>query len=477
MQNGSIKYITKKTCPVIIRGAALVYCCMIYLSGCSPKVAKVDLSYDVPDGFSLSGVAESPAQWWLAFEDPRLNELIDTALQGNLNLQTAWYQLEEAGALLGITKSARWPQISLQLQSGFSVPEPDFVGGELTQLSLRAGYEVDLWGRIRYSVHADQYRFKASFYDYQTAAVSLAGEISLTYFRIKAISYQLHLIEEQLQTNEQVLALIRARFASGQVRGVDILRQQQLIENTKEQKIGLEMQLEILLNQLAVLLGRPPGVEFRNSLNVVAQVPQLPPLPQTGIPLQLINRRPDVLSAFNQLQASDRELAAAISNKYPRLNVSITTAVRSNNLEGLLASQAASLAASLLAPLFYGGQLNAQVDRAEAVRQQVTNFYGQTVLEAFQEVENTLIQELKLQEQIAVMEEQVRLAERAFGQLRIEYLNGSIAYLDVLSTLTQQQQLRRGLIDARITLLEIRIGLYRALAGGFETGRTTDEDI
>lgn len=294
---------------------------------------------------------------------------------------------------------------------------------------------------------------------------------------MKAISYQLQLIQEQLQTNEQVLALIRARFAGGQVRGVDILRQQQLIENTKEQKIGLEMQLEILLNQLAVLLGRPPGQEFRNTFTVAAQLPELPPLPQTGIPLQLVNRRPDVLSAFNQLQAADRELAAAISNKYPRLNLSITTAVRSNTLEGLLASQAASLAASLLAPLFYGGQLNAEVDRAEAVRKQVTNFYGQTVLGAIQEVENTLIQEVKMEEQIAVMEEQVRLAERAFGQLRIEYLNGSIAYLDVLSTLAQQQQLRRGLIDARMTLLEIRIGLYRALAGGFGTERMTDEDI
>lgn len=92
-------------------------------------MAKVDLPYDTPKAFTLSGVEEAHVQWWLAFEDPQLNALIDTALQGNMNLQTAWYQLEEAGALVGITKSARWPQISMQLQSGFSVPEPDFVGG------------------------------------------------------------------------------------------------------------------------------------------------------------------------------------------------------------------------------------------------------------------------------------------------------------------------------------------------------------
>lgn len=440
-------------------------------------MAKIDLPYDTLQTFSLSGVEQAPARWWRAFEDPELNLLVDSVLRGNLSLRTVWHQLEEAGALVDVTASARWPQVSLQLQSGISVPEPDFVGGEVTQLSIRAGYEVDLWGRIRYSMHADQYRFEASHYDYKTAAVSLAGEAALNYFRLKATARQLGLIDEQLETNEQVLALIRARFASGQVRGVDILRQQQLIENTREQKIELELQLDVLKNQLAILLGKPPGAAFRNSFDVSDSLPPLPPLPDTGIPLQLVNRRPDVLSAFYQLQAADRELAAAISNKYPRLNLSLTTAVRSNTLEGLLESQAGSLAGSLLAPLFYGRRLKAEVERAEAVRHQLTASYGQTVLLAFQEVENTLVQEVKLVEQIEVMEEQLRLAGETLGQLRIEYLSGSLPYLDVLSTLTQQQQLRRELIDARMTLLEIRIGLYRALAGGFPTERNAGEEM
>jgi multidrug efflux system outer membrane protein len=451
----------------------LFLCCIVFCCACSPKVAKIDLPYDTLRAFSLSGEKEAPARWWLAFEDPDLNALIDSVLRSNLPLKTVWYQLEEAGALVDITASARWPQLSLGIQSGFSVPEPDFVGGENTQVSLRAGYEVDLWGRIRYSMHADQYRFKASYYDYKTAAVTLSAETALAYFRLKATSEQLRLTTEQLETNEKVLALIRARFASGQVRGVDILRQQQLIENTREQQIGLEMQLGFLKNQLAVLLGRPPGEDFRNAINVLDSLPELPPLPQTGIPLQLVNRRPDVLNAYYQLQAADRDLAAAISNRYPRLNFSISTAVRSNTIEGLLESQAGSLAASLLAPLFYGRSLNAQVDRAEAVRQQLTNSYGQTVLTAFQEVENALVQEVKLKEQIEVIEEQLELAGKTFRQLGIEYLNGSLPYIDVLATLTQQQQLRRGLTDARMTLYEARIGLYRAVAGGFETAAST----
>lgn len=442
-------------------------CAIAGLTGCSPKVAKINLPYDNLESFSLSGEAEVPDKWWLAFEDEELNELIEIALQTNLSLKTVWHQFQEARSFVIITASARWPQLFLQLQSGISRPEPDFVGGENTQLSFRANYEVDLWGRIRYSKHAEEYRFHASYFDYKTMAISLSAEIALTWFRLKTIRNQIQLIEEQVETNEQVLVLIRNRFASGQVRGVDILRQQQLIENTREQKIALEAEWGLLNNQLSVLLGQPPEETF----DVSALLPDLPPLPQTGIPLQLVNQRPDVQSAYYRLQAADREVAAAISNKYPRLNFSLTAAMRSNTLTGIFESQAVSISSSLLAPLFYGRRLNAEVDRSEAIRQQLINDYGQTVLIAFQEIENALIQEIKLLEQIDVIEAQVNLAEQTYGQLRIEYLNGSIPYLDVLVSLNQQQQLRRDLINANLDLLEIRVSLYRALAGGFETGR------
>ena len=437
------------------------------MSGCSRKVADISLPYDTLQTFSRTGKTEAPDRWWLAFEDPELHMLIDSALKSNLPLEAVWFQLQEVRALVDIASSARVPDVFLQLQSGFNIPEPDFVGGENTQLSLRANYEADLWGRIRYSVHAEEFRFKASYFDYKTAAVSLSGEIALTWYRLKATKIQLQLINEQTETNEQVLALIRNRFASGQVRGVDILRQQQLIENTRQQQTGLELQLELLENQLSVLLGRPPG-EF---YEIAAELPELPPLPLTGIPLQLVNRRPDVQSSFYMLQAADREVAAAISNKYPRLNLSMNAAMRSNTLEGLFESQALSIAGSLLAPVFYGGRLNAEVDRAEAVRQQLLNDYVQTVLIAFQEIENALIREEKQLRLIELIQEQVELNEKTFGQLRAEYLSGSIPYLDVLLTLNQQQQLRRELIEAKLELLEIRIALYRALAGGFETER------
>ncbi|MEX2566638.1 MAG: TolC family protein, partial [Cyclobacteriaceae bacterium] len=312
---------------------------LLSMPGCSQRVTQVDLPYDSLKNFSLPGETALQDEWWLAFEDEELNVLIDSALRSNLSLQTVWQQFQEAMAVVDIAASARIPEIFLELQSGVSRPVPDFVGGENTQLSLRSNYEVDLWGRIKHSVQAEENRFRASYQDYKTAAISLSAEIALTWFRLKATKFQLELVKEQEQANEQVLVLIRARFASGQVRGVDILRQEQLIENNREQRIGLELQMSLVNNQLSILLGHPPDLNFEIS----PDLPDPSPLPQTGIPLQLVNRRPDVQSAFYRLQAADQEVAAAISNKYPRLNFSLTAAVRSNTLIGLFESQAASL--------------------------------------------------------------------------------------------------------------------------------------
>jgi len=441
---------------------------VILAFGCNRKIADVSLPYDVPEEFTATGTEAMPDEWWQAFEDSTLNQLIDTALSANLNLQNVWYQLEESQAIVRQSGSFQKPDVDMQIRTGISRPRPDFVGGENTQISLGVSYEVDLWGRIRYNQHADRYRMEASYHDFKTAAISLSAEIALAWFRLKAVREQLDLLDEQIEINTKVLSLIRARFGSGQVRGVDILRQRQLIQSTQSQKVTLQAQYGVLKNQLAVLLGRVPSASVKE---ITEGLPDPPPLPDAGIPMQLINRRPDVLSAYNNLQAADRQQAAAISAKYPRFNLDILGAIRSNTFDNLWQSQAVSLTGGLLAPLFYGGRLSAAVDQAEAIKNQQIANYGQTVLGAIQEVENALLQEEKQLENIRLIEEQIELAEKSYQQLRIEYLNGISEYLDVLTSLNQTQQLQRDLITRKLMLLETRVGLYRALAGGFETNR------
>ena len=441
---------------------------------CSPEITQASLPYDTLEAFSASGDSLSADKWWTSFNDQQLNQLIDTALMTNISLEAAWNRLEAAEYSLKQARSGLFPQVDLGLQSGISRPKPDFVGGENTRLSLGVSYEADLWGRIRYAADAEEYRMEATRFDYQAAAVSLSGEITLAWFRLQAAYRQQDIIEQQIATNEKTLSLIRVRFGSGQVRGVDVLRQQQLIASTREQQIVLETTVRTLENQLAILLGNPP--EAINSDSLKATMPSLPPMPSTGIPMQLINRRPDIQSSFYQMKAADRDMASAISARYPRLNFSLTAAIRSNDINDLLQSQAVSLTGGLLAPLFYGGRLKAAANQAEAVRDQQVNNYAQAVLLAFQEVENALIREQQQVRRIEVVEERLDLAQRANEQLKTEYLNGSTQYLDVLTGLNQEQQLQLELVSAKLNLLEIRVGLYRALAGGFETKRASQED-
>jgi len=441
----------------------------LFLLSCAPKPSKTELAVKSPVAFTQTGDTILPDRWWTSFKDTTLNTLVDSALASNLDLAAAWQRFRAAEAVRAREGGDRWPQLAASAQSALNRPKPDFAGGENVQLGVAAGYEVDLWGRIRNQVKAETYRSLASLADYQTAAISLSAEIALTWYRLQAALSQLNLSEEQIVTNENIVRLIRARFGGGQVRAVDILRQTQLLEATRDQKIFFETNVALLEHQLAILLGRAPQESPKMDS---IRLPELPPLPETGLPLELVRRRPDIRQAFLQLQAADRDWAAAVRNRYPRLNVRLSGQLRANDFQSLFENWAYTLGGNLLAPLFYGGSLQAEADRNEAIKKQRLYTYGQTVLTAFREVEDALIRESKQGERMEVLKKRLELANKTNNQLRNEFLNGLSAYLDVLLGLDQEQQLRRDYIDARLEQLEIRIALYRALAGGFETTET-----
>jgi NodT family efflux transporter outer membrane factor (OMF) lipoprotein len=442
------------------------------LLACAPKPSATELPLEPPPPFSQTGKEFIRDRWWTSFGDSTLNVLVDSALGRNLDLAATWQQFRAAEAVAKREGADRWPQVDASAQSAIRFPEPDFAGGENVQMGISASYEIDLWGRIRNSVRAEKFRMQASLADYQTAALSLSAEIALTWYRLQAARQQLALAEEQISTNENIVKLIRARFGSGEIRAVDILRQIQLLEATRNQKIFFETNVAVLEHQLAVLLGRSPQQGLEIPIADSINMPELPPLPETGLPMDLIRRRPDVQQAYLQLLAADSDRAAAVRSKYPRLSVEMSGQLRANDFQSLLDEWAYNLAGNLLAPLFYGGRLSAEANRTEAVKQQQLSNYGQTVLVAFREVEDALIREIKQNQRLEVMEKQLDLAQKTNGQLRNEFLNGLSVYLDVLLGLDQEQQLRRDYIDEQLARMEIRIALYRALAGSFETEET-----
>ena len=412
-----------------------------------------------------------PEEWWTSFNDPFLDTLVERGLEQNLNLAGSWEEFIAALAVVDRESSFLFPAIDASARTAISRPQPDFAGGENLQMGLNASYELDLWGRIRSGIEAEEFRSEATFYDYQTAAMTLSAEISITWYQLISARQQLELVNTQIQTNEDIMRLIRARFTGGQIRAVDILRQEQLLESTRNEKIFYETEVRLLRNELAVLLGRPPQNEMKLP---GTDLPELSPLPEAGLPLELIRRRPDVLQAYHLVLAADRDMAQAIRSKYPRLSLSLSGQMRSNDYNSLFQDWAYTLGTDIVAPLLYWGRIRAEIDRTEAVKNQLLYQYGQTVLNAFQEVEDALIREQKQEERIEVLERRLDLARKTNNQLRIEFLNGLSEYLDVLLSLDQEQQLQREIIEARRIQLEIRIALYRSLAGGFETERSVN---
>lgn len=448
--------------------------CLILLSvlvtswGCSTGRRAASPPVEPPDDFSVSGTQELRDRWWTAFGSDKLNSCVSRALKSNFDLRTAWSRLRQARAVVDREASFLYPHLD-----AFAEGEIDRTltrDAEQLRLGLAADYEVDLWGRIQSTVQAERYRARATLADYRTAALSLSAEVVRTWYQLTEAHAQVDLINSQIEANEKVLSLIRTRFGSGQTRRADILRQKQLLESTREQKLAAQSRIRVLEHQLAVLLGRPPRAELEYPR---MELPELPPVPETGVPADLLRRRPDVVSAFNELKAADRDLAAAISNQYPRLTLTASLAGTENNARDLFDEWARSFAGDLTAPLLDAGQRQAEVERTRAVKVQRLYEYGQTMLNAFREVEDALIQEKKQAQRIRSLEQQVRLAAQTYERLRHEYFNGQGDYIDVLTALTDEQQLRRDLLSARLALLEFRIALYRALAGGFRTNRET----
>lgn len=435
------------------------------LAGCAANEAAVKLPLQNAPPFSASGQVEAPNRWWTAFGDAPLNRQVDRSLDGSFTLAAALQRLRSAQALARREASDLFPDVNgvADAEGSFRSNGPE---QSLFALGLEASYEVDLWGRIESRVQAEELRASATAADYHAVALTLSAEIARTWYSLIEAHAQMALLDEQIEINETGLELQEARFGLGQIRSADVLRQRQLVESTREQTLVVQSRIEVLEHRLAVLQGRPPqGARY----DVGAMLPALPPLPETGLPSELVQRRPDVRREFLALWAADRDVAAAISDQYPRINLSGSVTTAAESPENLFRDWIVVTLGQIIAPLIDGGQRRAEVDRTTSVLRERIAEYGETVLVAFREVEDALAQEEYQLARIESLNKQVDLARQASEQLREQYLIGDAEYLDVLTAITQEQSLQRETLSARLELVLTRIALYVALAGDFET--------
>ncbi len=419
-----------------------------------------------PEQFS-SDAGEAPRQteWWKAFGSEQLNRLMDEAFAGSLTLKQAAARLEQAEAAARKSGAAGKIQLDAKASSSsthFANADASHTTTAATTLGLYASYEVDLWGELKSSHHASQASYEATQFDLQTAAMTLSAELAQNYFKWQAQTETLAIYKSQLNSNRNKLAALERRYKAGQSSSLDVLQQRQQAAAAEAKIPPVQAAIASYEYKLAVLMGKIPGSDLRL---VPEPLPALPPLPAAGLPVTLLQNRPDVQSARLALEAADWNVGAARAARLPTLSLSGSAYTTDEDIENLFDDWVSNLAASLVAPLLDGGSRKAEVDRTQAVSREKIAAYRQAVLEAIQETEDALVGEKHQTEYVAALYKQYQAAQKSESESIRRYQRGVLPFLDTLSAIVSRESLEITHLQARTDLLGDRIQLHRALGG------------
>jgi len=420
-----------------------------------------------------SGTAAAPARWWTAFDSPELNALVEEALGKSLTLQSAWDRLDQARATARARGAEDYPSLTGSAGTARSVNKtrgaaPAHAGD--FSVGLSASYEADLWGRVRSAREAAQLDVAATEQDLHAAAMTLTAELAGAWCQLIEQRARLKLLDAQIKTSQDHLDMVTLKFNRGQTGITDVLQQRQQLEATQGLKVRVESDAAVTQQRIAVLLGRAPG---KFSTPDGAALPALPPLPASGVPGALIQRRPDVRAAWLRVRSADQRTAAAVADRFPKLSLSANAETGAGRADDLFENWMARIAANLTAPLLDGGRRRAEVDRARAVASAAFHGYGQTVLNALADVEKSLSREAHQQRYVHSLKKQVDLSRQSSDQTRDNYTKGAADFTRFLTTLIAHYQLEQGLVQANAQLIRYRIDLYRALGGSWALKRKT----
>lgn len=439
--------------------------------------------YDaVPEDFPPPA-ADDPDLWWTTFGEPRLTELIETALVGNPDRGAAAARVEQAAAQARIAGAALLPQVDAggsanrgrQNFIGFPIPGSgeQVLSSTSTTLgvSLDVAWEADLWGRLRAARSSAAAQAEATAADLAGFELSLAGQVAKAWFALQEAEAQALLAAETVDNRESSVARIRRRFEAGLRPALDLrlaLSEQASAEALLAQR---RQQADAVARQLETLVGGYPDADLAATLGPghLADLPPPPPPPPVGVPSELLARRPDLAAAELRLAAAGFSVAEARANLYPQLRLTGSAGRRSQELEDLLDSDFTvwSLAANLLQPIFAGGRLRAGVDLSEAMFEEAAYGYASAVLTAFREVETSLAAHAFLEDQLAALAEAVEQAVAAQSQAEQRYAAGLVDVLVVLDSQRRALDARSRYLAVQRQLLENRVDLHLALGGGF----------
>jgi multidrug efflux system outer membrane protein len=412
--------------------------------------------------------------WWQVFHDDTLQGLIRTALTNNYDLLIAVTRVEQARALAAQARAGFFPQLNYaataargQNVAGGNIPAPTGTIGNVFAADVNASWEIDLWGRIRRLNESARAQFLASEEARRDVMISLVAEVAQDYFQLLALDRQLAIARQSTNSFGESLKIFNQRLHGGVASILETSSAEALMDASAATIPELEQQIALQENQLSVLLGQNPSAIVRENTSLEKQM--LPEVP-AGLPSALLERRPDIREAEQQLRSANAEVGVAQANFFPQLNLTGLFGEVSPELSTFTSggNVAWGIAAGLTGPLFHGGQLRAQYAQARAAREQFALQYQAAVLNAFQEVSDALISRDKSGVAGSQQSRAVEAYKIAVKISMERYRMGSADYYEVL----QEQQL---LFPAENTLVQFQLNqllavvqLYRALGGGWE---------
>jgi len=457
---------------IALSASVLLAACLVGPNYHRPAVQTPATFRDLQQNAQIQAQTASYADlpWWQVFQDPKLQELIRTALKQNYDLQLATERINAARAALAVTRSSLFPQVA---------GNADFAGGKegnfqtkynFLTLAADAAFQVDLFGRLRRATEASRAELLATEAARQTVVLTLVSDVASDYFALLQLDLQLQVTKETVNTQIDSVKLTNLRLDHGVATKLDVLQAQQTLDTANAQIPDLERQIAQEENAISILLGNYPQ-DVARGLPLIEQ--PLPPEVPPGLPSSIIERRPDIREAEQSLIAANAEIGVAKAAFFPQISLTGSgggSFGRSSAFSKLMSTQLGiwSYGAQVSQPIFTGGALRGNLNLAKSQQQQALIAYRQAIQQAFGDVSDALIGYEKLHQVRVRQEESVTDLQESVHLSTIRYKGGTTNYLEVLDG-------QRSLYAAELTLAQARgneyqslVQLYRALGGGWK---------
>ena len=460
-----------RSCICLILGLLLAGC----LVGPNYKRPPVEAPSAYRGDSQVSMAASEPLgdeKWWDVFQDPVLQQLIRTAIEQNYDLRIAASRVLQAQAQVGITRANQFPTVSAGAEA-FSERNPKISSAfpsyeaNAGEVDLAVVWNLDFWGKYRRQTEAARASLLASRWGQHAVLATVVSSVASDYFTLRELDLALDVSKKTLAARQDSLRLTSVLAKHGSASALDLRQSEQLVYTAAETIPDLERQIALQENSLSILLGRNPGPIPRG--RPLTEQPNPPAIP-VGLPSELLERRPDIREAEANLVAANAEIGVAKAAFFPSISLTGTAGYESFALNNLFthSQRMWNGAASLTQPVFAGGALRAGKRLAEAQEQEMLLTYQQTIMNAFQQVSNSLIAYQKGREFREQQELLTTAAEDADRLSKILYEHGGASYLQVLisenSDLAAQLNLAQAELNERLALIQI----YNALGGGWQ---------